>query len=91
MKKQRLIELQEKSKNNNTELSDIVEILSEFFISQSQTNKDLKNNLISVNNKLDTIMKKLDKINNYVSTEPLAQLLIDNLNSSDEIDVDEED
>jgi len=91
LKKQRLIELQEKSKNNNTELSDIVEILSEFFISQSQTNKDLKNNLISVNNKLDTIMKKLDKINNYVSTEPLAQLLIDNLNSSDEIDVDEED
>lgn len=91
MKKQRLIELQEKAKNNNTELSDIVEILSEFFISQSQTNKELKNSIIAINNKLDMISKKLDKINNYVSTEPLAQIFMENLNSSLETDMDEED
>lgn len=90
MKKQRLIELQEKAKNNNTELSDIVEILSEFFISQSQTNKELKNSIIAINNKLDMISKKLDKINNYVSTEPLAQIFMENLNSSLETDMDEE-
>jgi len=91
LKKQRLIELQEKAKNNNTELSDIVEILSEFFISQSQTNKELKNSIIAINNKLDMISKKLDKINNYVSTEPLAQIFMENLNSSLETDMDEED
>lgn len=91
MKKQRLIELQEKAKNNNTELSDIVEILSEFFISQSQTNKELKNSIIAINNKLDMISKKLDKINNYVSSEPLAQIFMENLNSSLETDMDEED
>lgn len=90
MKKQRLIELQEKAKNSNTELCDIIEILSEFFISQSQNNKEIKNSLIAINNKLDTINKKLDKINNYVSTEPLAQILLENLNSSDEMIEDED-
>lgn len=84
MKKQRLLDLQEKSKNGNSELSDVIEILSEFFISQSQNNKEIKNELISLNNKIDSLNKKLDQIMKFTSTDPIAQILIENLEEEEE-------
>jgi len=79
MKKQRLIDLQQKSTEGNSELSDVIEILSEFFISQSQNNKEIKNEIISLNNKMDSINRKLDQILKFSSTDPIAQILLENL------------
>ena len=79
MKKQRLTELQEKAIQGNACLADCIEILSEFFISQSQNNKDIKNELIALNNKMDSLNKKLDEIIKNTSSEPLARILIENL------------
>ena len=87
MKKQRLLEIQNKASSGNAELADCVEILSEFFISQSQNNKDIKNELISLNNKLDSLNRKLDHLIKFTSTDPIAQILIENM---EEVDEDEE-
>lgn len=84
MKKQRLIELQEKSSNGNAELSDCIEILSEFFITQSQNNKELKNEIISLSNRLDSLNRKLDQLIKTTSTDPIAQLLIENMEEDEE-------
>lgn len=84
MKKQRLTELQDKAANGNAELSDCIEILSEFFISQSQSNKDLKNEFTSINNKLDSLNRKLDHLIKFTSTDPIAQLLIENMEETEE-------
>jgi len=79
MKKQRLLDLQNKAEQGNAEVSDCIEILSEFFISQSNNNKDFKNDFIAINNKLDAISKKLDQLIKFNSIEPLAQILLENL------------
>jgi len=78
MKKQRLLDLQEKASTGNAEIADTIEILSEFFISQSQNNKEIKNEIISLNNKLDSLQRKLDQIMKFTSTDPVAQILIEN-------------
>ena len=49
LKKQRLIELQEKAEKENAELKDVIEILSELFLSQSQYNKEVLNHLNDIN------------------------------------------
>jgi hypothetical protein len=79
MKKQRLLDLQEKAKDGNAEIADCIEILSEFFISQSQNNKEIKNELVSFNNKIDSLNKKLDQLIKFSSTDPIAQILIENM------------
>lgn len=84
MKKQRLLEIQDKAAAGNAELSDCIEILSEFFISQSQNNKEIKNELTSLNNKLDSLNRKLDHLIKFTSTDPIAQILLENMEETEE-------
>jgi hypothetical protein len=84
MKKQRLLEIQEKATAGNAELADCIEILSEFFISQSQNNKEIKNELTSLNNKLDSLNRKLDHLIKFTSTYPIAQILIENMEETEQ-------
>jgi DNA integrity scanning protein DisA with diadenylate cyclase activity len=77
MKKQRLIELQNKA-NENAELKDVIEIISEFFLSQSQHNKEISNILTELGSKINKIQMKVNEIAKYTTTEPLAQIMIEN-------------
>jgi hypothetical protein len=86
MKKQRLLDIQTKANNNEAELADCIEILSEFFMSQSQNNKDTKNELVALNNKLDSLNRKMDQIIKIISLEPLAQIMLENLEEEDSED-----
>lgn len=89
MKKQRLIELQEKAEKNNAELKDVIEILSELFLSQSQYNKEILNHLNDINTKINKLQIKVNEIAKFTTNEPLAQILLSNLEESD-LDEDEE-
>lgn len=89
MKKQRLIELQEKAEKENAELKDVIEILSELFLSQSQYNKEVLNNLNDINTKINKLQMKVNEIAKFTTNEPLAQILLSNLEESD-LDEDEE-
>ena len=84
MKKQRLLDIQAKANNNEAELADCIEILSEFFMSQSQNNKDTKNELVALNNKLDSLNRKMDQIIKIISLEPLAQIMLENIEEGEE-------
>ena len=84
MKKQRLLDIQAKANNNEAELADCIEILSEFFMSQSQNNKDTKNELVALNNKLDSLNRKMDQIIKIISLEPLAQIMLENIEEDEE-------
>lgn len=83
LKKQRLIELQEKAENNNAELKDVIEILSELFLTQSQYNKELLNTINDLNSKINKIQIKVNEIAKFTTNEPLAQILLSNLEESD--------
>ncbi len=89
MKKQRLIELQEKAEKENAELKDVIEILSELFLSQSQYNKEVLNHLNDINTKINKLQMKVNEIAKFTTNEPLAQILLSNLEESD-LDEDEE-
>lgn len=89
MKKQRLIELQEKAEKDNAELKDVIEILSELFLTQSQYNKELLNTITELNTKINKIQMKVNEIAKFTTNEPLAQILLSNLEES-EIEEDEE-
>ena len=89
LKKQRLIELQEKSEKDNAELKDVIEILSELFLTQSQYNKELLNTITELNTKINKIQMKVNEIAKFTTNEPLAQILLSNLEES-EIEEDEE-
>jgi hypothetical protein len=89
LKKQRLIELQEKAEKENAELKDVIEILSELFLSQSQCNKEVLNNLNDINTKINKLQMKVNEIAKFTTNEPLAQILLSNLEESD-LDEDEE-
>jgi hypothetical protein len=89
LKKQRLIELQEKAEKENAELKDVIEILSELFLSQSQYNKEVLNNLNDINTKINKLQMKVNEIAKFTTNEPLAQILLSNLEESD-LDEDEE-
>ena len=89
MKKQRLIELQEKAEKENAELKDVIEILSELFLSQSQYNKEVLNHLNDINTKINKLQIKVNEIAKFTTNEPLAQILLSNLEESD-LDEDEE-
>lgn len=89
MKKQRLIELQEKAEKDNAELKDVIEILSELFLTQSQYNKELLNTITELNTKINKIQMKVNEIAKFTTHEPLAQILLSNLEES-EIEEDEE-
>lgn len=89
LKKQRLIELQEKAENNNAELKDVIEILSELFLTQSQYNKELLNTITDLNSKINKIQIKVNEIAKFTTNEPLAQILLSNLEESD-LEEDEE-
>lgn len=89
LKKQRLIELQEKAENNNAELKDVIEILSELFLTQSQYNKELLNTINDLNSKINKIQIKVNEIAKFTTNEPLAQILLSNLEESD-LEEDEE-
>ena len=78
MKKQRLIELQEKSENGNAELKDVIEILSELFLTQSQYNKEILASIGELNAKVNKLQTKVNDIAKYTTNEPLAQLLVSN-------------
>ena len=88
MKKQRLIELQEKAEKENAELKDVIEILSELFLSQSQYNKEVLNHLNDINTKINKLQMKVNEIAKFTTNEPLAQILLSNLEESD-LDEDE--
>lgn len=77
MKKQRLLDLQEKSKDN-AELKDVIEIVSELFLTQSQYNKEILNAIGEINAKLNKMQLKINDIAKYTTNEPLAQILIEN-------------
>lgn len=77
MKKQRLLDLQEKSKEN-AELKDIVEIVSELFLTQSQYNKEILNAIGELSAKINKMQLKINEIAKYTTNEPLAQILIEN-------------
>lgn len=83
MKKQRLIELQEKAEKENAELKDVIEILSELFLSQSQYNKEVLNHLNDINTKINKLQMKVNDIAKFTTNEPLAQILLSNLEESD--------
>lgn len=89
LKKQRLIELQEKAEKENAELKDVIEILSELFLSQSQYNKEVLNHLNDINTKINKLQLKVNEIAKFTTNEPLAQILLSNLEESD-LDEDEE-
>ena len=89
LKKQRLIELQEKAEKDNAELKDVIEILSELFLSQSQYNKEILNHLNDINTKINKLQMKVNEIAKFTTNEPLAQILLSNLEESD-LDEDEE-
>ena len=89
LKKQRLIELQEKAEKENAELKDVIEILSELFLSQSQYNKEVLNHLNDINTKINKLQMKVNEIAKFTTNEPLAQILLSNLEESD-LDEDEE-
>ena len=89
LKKQRLIELQEKAEKDNAELKDVIEILSELFLTQSQYNKELLNTITELNTKINKIQMKVNEIAKFTTNEPLAQILLSNLEES-EIEEDEE-
>ena len=89
LKKQRLIELQEKAEKENAELKDVIEILSELFLSQSQYNKEVLNQLNDINTKINKLQMKVNEIAKFTTNEPLAQILLSNLEESD-LDEDEE-
>ena len=89
LKKQRLIELQEKAEKENAELKDVIEILSELFLSQSQYNKEILNHLNDINTKINKLQIKVNEIAKFTTNEPLAQILLSNLEESD-LDEDEE-
>jgi hypothetical protein len=89
LKKQRLIELQEKAEKDNAELKDVIEILSELFLSQSQYNKEILNHLNDINTKINKLQIKVNEIAKFTTNEPLAQILLSNLEESD-LDEDEE-
>ena len=89
LKKQRLIELQEKAEKENAELKDVIEILSELFLSQSQYNKEVLNNLNDINTKINKLQMKVNEIAKFTTNEPLALILLSNLEESD-LDEDEE-
>lgn len=89
LKKQRLIELQEKAEKDNAELKDVIEILSELFLSQSQYNKEVLNHLNDINTKINKLQIKVNEIAKFTTNEPLAQILLSNLEESD-LDEDEE-
>jgi len=89
LKKQRLIELQEKAEKENAELKDVIEILSELFLSQSQYNKEILNHLNDINTKINKLQMKVNEIAKFTTNEPLAQILLSNLEESD-LDEDEE-
>lgn len=78
MKKQRLIELQEKAESGNAELKDAIEIISELFLTQSQYNKELISTVNELNAKLNKLQTKINDIAKYTTSEPLAQLLVSN-------------
>ncbi len=84
MKKQRLTELQEKAQNDNAELKDVIEILSELFLTQSQYNKELLNNVNEWNAKVNTMQAKNNEIAKFTTHEPLAQILLSNLEDLDQ-------
>jgi len=88
LKKQRLIELQEKAEKENAELKDVIEILSELFLSQSQYNKEVLNHLNDINTKINKLQMKVNEIAKFTTNEPLAQILLSNLEESD-LDEDE--
>lgn len=90
MKKQRLLDLQEKSKDN-AELKDIVEIVSELFLSQSQYNKEILNNINALSAKLNKMQIKINEIAKYTTMEPLAQIMIENYEEFQNEKYDEED
>lgn len=89
LKKQRLIELQEKAEKDNAELKDVIEILSELFLTQSQYNKELLSTITDLNTKINKIQMKVNEIAKFTTNEPLAQILLSNLEES-EIEEDEE-
>ncbi len=84
MKKQRLTELQEKAQNDNAELKDVIEILSELFLTQSQYNKELLNNVNELNAKVNKMQAKINEIAKFTTHEPLAQILLSNLEDLDQ-------
>ena len=75
MKKQRLIELQEKSENGNAELKDVVEILSELFLTQSQYNKELLASIGDLSAKVNKLQTKINDIAKYTTNEPFDKFL----------------
>lgn len=91
MKKQRLIELQTKAEEGNSELKDNIEILAEFFVSQSQHNKELKSEILELNSKITSLNRKIDQILKFTTTEPLAQILIENLEEFEKLQNEEDD
>jgi hypothetical protein len=84
LKKQRLTELQEKAQNDNAELKDVIEILSELFLTQSQYNKELLNNVNELNTKVNKMQAKINEIAKFTTHEPLAQILLSNLEDLDQ-------
>jgi hypothetical protein len=84
LKKQRLTELQEKAQNDNAELKDVIEILSELFLTQSQYNKELLNNVNELNAKVNKMQAKINEIAKFTTHEPLAQILLSNLEDLDQ-------
>jgi hypothetical protein len=91
LKKQRLIELQNKAEEGNSELKDSIEILAEFFVSQSQHNKELKNEILELNSKITSLNRKIDQILKFTTTEPLAQILIENLEEFEKNQIEDDD
>lgn len=91
MKKQRLIELQTKAEEGNSELKDSIEILAEFFVSQSQHNKELKSEILELNSKITSLNRKIDQILKFTTTEPLAQILIENLEEFEKLQSEDDD
>ncbi len=90
LKKQRLIELQEKAEKDNAELKDVIEILSELFLTQSQYNKELLNTITELNTKINKIQMKVNEIAKFTTNEPLAQILLSNLEESEIEEAEEE-
>jgi hypothetical protein len=59
------------------------------FLSQSQYNKEVLNHLNDINTKINKLQMKVNEIAKFTTNEPLAQILLSNLEESD-LDEDEE-
>lgn len=85
MKKQRLNELLAKSVDGKAEIADVIEIISEMYLSQSIQSREYKNYLEQISTRIDSMKENIDQLIKYTNEAPLMQMLLDNMNEEENL------